>query len=114
MLERGLPRDQLFQHITADHGRIALDRIAPATAAAGADDRFRHARDRNVRTHHRLEVVLAGEPQQIAAGFARLAAPQAPRRTIAPARLLEVPAALDEVAHVHVDAEPAAELAGTA
>src|SRR5262249_32013439 len=63
VLERGLPRHELFQYITADQRRIALDRIAPAAAAAGAHDRFRHDRNRNVRTHHRLEVVLAGQPQ---------------------------------------------------
>src|SRR5205807_2429269 len=34
MLERGLPRDQLFQHVAADQRRIALSRIAPAAAGA--------------------------------------------------------------------------------
>src|SRR5207245_788249 len=54
------------------------------------------------------------EPQQIAAGLAGLAAPQSPGRAVAPARLLEIPAPVDQIAHMHVDAEPAAIFAGAA
>ncbi len=61
-----------------------------------------------------LEVALARQLQQVAAGLARRAAPQPPGRALAAARLLEIPAALDQVAHPHVDAEPAAVLAGAA
>src|SRR5262245_62683104 len=114
MFKRRLPRHQLLQYVAAYQRRIALQRIAPAAAAAGAYDRLRHDRNRDMRADHGLEVVLARQPQQIAAGLARLAAPQSPGRTVAPARLLEIPAPIDQVAHMHVDAEPAAIFAGAA
>ncbi len=63
--------------------------------------------------HHR-EFLLAGPLQQIAAGLARRAAPDAPGRALAPPRHLEIPFALDQVLHPHVDAEPAAEFSGAA
>src|SRR5215467_14348537 len=71
-------------------------------------------RHRDVGADDRLEIVLARQPQQIAAGLARAAAPQAPRRTIHPLRLLEVPVPLDQILDLHVDAEPAAVLASAA
>src|SRR5262249_28463820 len=102
------------QDVAADERRIALQWVTPAAAAAGAHDRLRHHRHRNVRADHGLEVVLARQPQQVAAGFAGLAAPQSPGRTVAPARLLEIPAPVDRVRAVHVEAEPAAIFAGAA
>src|SRR4029077_21290785 len=51
---------------------------------------------------------------QVVAELARLAAPQAPGRAFLPPRVLEIPLALDQVAHPHVDAEPAAEFTGAA
>src|SRR5262245_53595318 len=114
MFERRLPRHHLLQHVAADERWIALQRVTPTAATAGAHDRFRHHRHWNMRADHGLEVVLAGQPQQIAAGLARLAAPQSPGRTVAPARLVEIPEPTDHVAHVHVDAEPAAIFAGAA
>src|SRR5262245_4826353 len=114
MFKRRLPRHQLLQDVAADERRIALQWVTPAAAAAGAHDRLRHHRHRNVRADHGLEVVLARQPQQVAAGLAGLAAPQSPGRTVAPARLLEIPAPVDQIAHMHVDAEPAAIFAGAA
>src|SRR5262249_42730331 len=55
-----------------------------------------------------LDALPARPPQQVPGRPPRLPAPQPPRRAVAPARLLEVPAALAQVAHMHVDAEPAA------
>ena len=98
----------------AGQRRIAIQGIAPAAAAAGAHDRLGVERHRDVGAHHGLEIVLAGQPQQIAAGLAGRAAPQAPRRAIQPPGLLEIPAALDQVAHLHVEPEPAAMPAGAA
>src|SRR5215470_7952963 len=114
MFKRRLPRHQFLHDVAANQRRIALKWVSPATAAAGAHDRFRHDRHWDMRADHRLEVVLAGQPQQVAAGLTRLAAPQSPGRTVAPARLFEVPAPLDQVAYMHVDAESAAILAGAA
>jgi len=70
------------------------------------------AGDRDVGADHRLEIVLAGQAQQVAAGLTGTAAPQSPGRAMLAPRVLEVPLALDQVAHPHVDAEPAAVLAG--
>src|SRR5882672_6611088 len=107
MRMRRLPRHQLFAHVGAHGLRVALQRIAPAAAAAGAHDRLGLERNRNVGADHRLEIGLAREPHEIAAGLAGHAAPQAPGRALQAPRLLEVPAPLDQVAHAHVDAEPA-------
>src|SRR6516165_477976 len=60
------------------------------------------------------KLALARLAHEISAVFARLPAPQAPRRALAPAHMLEIPFSLDQVAHVHVDAQPAAIFSGTA
>src|SRR5438876_7949064 len=114
MRKRRLARHQLFAHVGAYGLRVALQRVAPAAPAAGAHDRLGLERDRNVGADHWLEFALAREPHEIAAGLAGQAAPEAPRRTLQAPRLLKIPAPLDQVAHAHVDAEPATVLAGAA
>src|SRR5262249_32084161 len=109
-----LDRDQLLDHVPPHLPGVALEGIAPAAPAAPARD---HPRARAHRTTAAVLPAVFGLAfllQVIAADLARLAAPQAPRRTIAPARALEVPFAVDEVAHAHVDAEPAAVFPGAA
>src|SRR5258707_242626 len=76
---------------------LPVERLAPPAAAAGAHDRLGLERNRDVRPDHGLELVLARQPQQVAAGLAGLAAPQPPGRAVAPPRLLEIPAPVDEV-----------------
>src|SRR5262249_22159456 len=85
-----------------------------AAAAAGAHDRLGANWHRNMGAAHELELLLARQPQQIAAGLARRAVPHPPGRTLGAPRLLEIPLALDQVAHAHVEPEPAAQLAGAA
>src|SRR5262249_10957805 len=67
-----------------------------------------------MRADHRFELVLARQPQQIAAGLARLAAPQPPGQAVAPPRLPEVPTPFARVAPGQGEPEPAAMLAGAA
>src|SRR5690242_4084224 len=108
------PRDQLLAHVLAHRGRIALERIAKTAAAAGAHDDPGVDRHRNVAASHGLECVLARQADQVIAVLARLAAPEPPGAAFLPPGMLEVPLALDQVAHLHVDAEAAAEFAGAA
>jgi hypothetical protein len=108
VLVRGRAGDQVLLDVLVNPGGIALERIAPAATTAGAYDCFGRRRSRNAGPGHRLELGLLGKPQEIAAGFARGAAPQAPGRTFQTTRLFEIPAALDHVAHTHVDAKAAA------
>src|SRR5712691_1803240 len=113
-LARGRGRHEAFGDVLPYALGVALQRIAPAAAAAGAHDGLGADRHRNMAAGHGPEIALAGQPQQIAAGLAGRAVPEAPWRTFAALRLLEIPLALDQIAHAHVDAEPAAELAGAA
>src|SRR3981081_4499585 len=51
--------DELFFHVHAHRCRVALERIAPATTAAGAYDHFGVHRHRMVRAAHGAEFGLA-------------------------------------------------------
>src|SRR5579883_27900 len=114
ILARRGHRDQLLAHVLAHRRRIALQRIAETAAAAGPHDHLGIDRHRHVTAGHRSERVLARQADQIVAELARLAAPQAPGRTVLTPRVLEIPLALDQVAHPHVDAESAAKFARAA
>src|SRR5712672_2889442 len=107
-------RNESLPHVVAHGLRVALQRVAKAAAAAGAHDHLRIHRHRHMAAGHGPEIVLARQPQQVIAELAGLAAPQAPGRAILPPCVLEIPFALDQVAHPHVDAEPAAEFSGAA
>src|SRR5262249_46296275 len=60
----------------------------------------------------RTVFVLAGFANEAIGLAAALAAPEAPRRHAVASGLGDVPTAGDEIAHLDVEAEPAAELAG--
>src|SRR5262249_31004171 len=114
ILARRARRDELLLDVRPHRRGIALERIAPAAAAAGAHDPPARPRPRAVRPPRHADPALAGPAQKIHAVSAGPAAPQAPGRALAPPHQLEIPFALDQVAHPHVDAEAAAMLAGAA
>src|SRR5262249_57599679 len=91
MLARRARGDELLSHVRAHRHGIALERIAPATATAGAHDHLGAHRHRLMRPARDAKVALARLAYQITALFPRLAAPQAPRRALAPAHMLEIP-----------------------
>ena len=101
-------------HIGTHGGGIALERIAPAAASAGADDYLAVHLDGIMGTCHGAKFMLVRRAQQIHPVIAGFAAPKAPGRALAAAHELEIPFPLDKVAHAHVDAEPAAIFAGAA
>src|SRR5712691_4242390 len=111
-LLRSLLRHEFLQHVPAHAFRVPLPRLPPSAAAAGAHDDLRIRGHRLVAAVHGAELVFSRPPQIISPGFAGPAAPQAPRRTSPAVRPLEVPLSVDEVAHVHIDAETSPELAG--
>src|SRR5262249_47325521 len=82
-------------------------RSARGAAAAGAPDHLGAHGHRVVRAARDAKFALARFAHEIHAVFARLAAPQAPRRALVPAHQLEIPFPLDQVAHAHIDAEAA-------
>src|SRR5579862_2332959 len=114
MLLRDTAGDQLLDDVGADQRGVAFERIAPAATAAGAHDHFGIDRHRIMDRVHGAVIVLARQPQQKIAGRAGFAVPKAPRRTLLASRVIEIPAALDQIAPAGLDAEAAAMLAGTA
>ena len=60
---------------------------------------------------HTLEFSFAGQLEQVIGGAAGLAAPQTPWRAIDAARTMQIPSALDQIAHAEIDAEAAAKFA---
>ena len=80
--------------------RVALQRIAPAAAAAGAHDDLGVApAPAGALPSHHAELALP-RLRRVAAAVAGLAAPHAPGRAALAVGALEIPAALDEVAHL--------------
>src|SRR5262249_57868059 len=108
MLGRGRGGDDFLFPAGGPRNGVALERIAPAAAAAGAHDPLGAHRHRVVRPARDAKFALARFAHEIHAVFARLPAPQAPRRALVPAHQLEIPFPLDHVAHAHIDAEAAA------
>src|SRR6516165_4091960 len=108
MLARRSRGDEFLLHVRAHRYGVALERIAPAAAAAGAHDHLGAHWHRVVRPARDAKFALARLAHEIHAVFARLAAPQAPRRALVSAHELEIPFPFDQVAHAHIDAEAAA------
>src|SRR5262249_44049301 len=110
MLARRPRGDEFLLHVPAHRHGVALERIAPPPppGAAGPRDPPGAPRPRGVRPARDAKFALARFAHEIHAVFARLPAPQAPRRALVPAYQLEIPFPLDQVAHAHVDAEAAA------
>src|SRR6516165_1624836 len=107
-------RDEFFLHVDAHRRRIALERIAPTAATARACDHLAIHRHGIVRAGHAAEFARAGLAQQVHPEISGLAAPQTPGRAAAAAHQFEIPFALDQIAHAHIDAEAAAIFAGAA
>src|SRR5262249_60602912 len=107
VLARRARGDELLLHVRAHRHGVALERIAPAAAATGAHDHLGAPRHRVVRAARDAKFALARFAYEIHAVFARLAAPQAPRRALGPAPQLEIPFPLAQVAHAHIDAQAA-------
>jgi len=66
--------------------RVALERLAPSSAAPGAHDHFRIRADGLVAAVHHPVFALSGRAQVVASAFAGPASPQAPCRAPAPVR----------------------------
>src|SRR5579862_683699 len=111
---RGLDRDITVADILDHAHRIALERVAPAAAAGAANDRARLGRHLIPIGVDGLPIILARQAHESLGLAAGLAAPQAPGRHTMAAGLGQVPAPSHEIAHLHIEAEPAAELASAA
>src|SRR4029077_10958135 len=81
LLARGRLGHEFLEHVPADALRVALQRIAPAASAAGAHDDLGVLGHRLVAAVHHPVLAAPGAAQIVAAAFAGLAAPQAPRGT---------------------------------
>ena len=81
-LARRRGRDEALGDILRDQRRIAILRLAPAAAAAGADDGLGADRHRDVAAAPHGELALARQLQEIAAGLARACRRGCPRAGI--------------------------------
>src|SRR4051794_38316830 len=104
---RGPSGNQPLRGIRGDERGVAFKRIAPPASTTGAHDRQGVERDRDIGARNPLERLFARQLEQIAARLAGRAARDPPGRALAAPGSLEIPFALNQVAHFHVEAESA-------
>src|SRR5262249_23090632 len=109
-----LARDIFLDHIPAHERSVALERIAPAAAAGASRQHLRFRRHEIAMAVEFVELVFARPADQRIRCRAGLAAPEGPGGEALAIGLAEIPAALDEIAHLELDAETAAIFAGAA
>src|SRR4029079_5943812 len=104
---RGPSGNQPLRGIRGDERGVAFQRIAPPASATGAHDRQGVERDRDIAVGNPLEHLFTRQLEQIAARLAGRASRDPPWRALAAPGSLEIPLTLNQVAHLHVEPEPA-------